>query len=205
MMTLLANYSFNDRPIYLLEAEASGYNIANIATYMRANGCKAITLVAGGNKGLYPFKYNSKVLAFKDLGLDTSYNITIQWPKSQIRKGAAPLATLIKQDVSGDDTGYIQIQQDAIHRSSYKHDHVLLEEHTEYSIVTVALEEYYGNMTYFATLSNGMRIRCGKALDAMVDKWLRRHPSGKAPYLTFTTGYKRTVKGYKDIQVRRST
>ncbi|KAG0036004.1 hypothetical protein BGZ83_003967, partial [Gryganskiella cystojenkinii] len=203
MMTLLANYSFNDRPIYLLEADSTGTNIASMTTYRRADGCRAMTLVAGANKGLYLFMYNPNVLAFKDLGLGTSHNVTIKWPKSRICKGAAPLATIIKQDTPEDETGYIEIQQAAIHRSSFKHDHVQLEENKGYTIVALAHEKCYGNMVYFATTSSGLKIRCGRSLDALVDKWLKKYPSGKAPYLTFTTRkITSSSGGYRDIQVK---
>ena len=55
-MKALANYSFNDRPIYLLDVEMENGTIKNVATikYKRPTGCKEITLVAGKQKSLYP-------------------------------------------------------------------------------------------------------------------------------------------------------
>ncbi|KAG9062267.1 hypothetical protein KI688_006599 [Linnemannia hyalina] len=53
-MTLLANYSFNDRPIYFLEVEMDENSIKDITVtkYKRPDECTAITLVAGAHKGI---------------------------------------------------------------------------------------------------------------------------------------------------------
>ncbi|KAF9536255.1 hypothetical protein EC957_011847, partial [Mortierella hygrophila] len=50
-MKALANYSFNDRPIYLLEVEMENGIIKNIINtkYKRPIGCTEITLVSGGH------------------------------------------------------------------------------------------------------------------------------------------------------------
>ena len=55
---LLANYSFNDRPIHYFEAKVDkDGNVATVTketTYKREPGCTAITLVPGAQKGKYP-------------------------------------------------------------------------------------------------------------------------------------------------------
>jgi hypothetical protein len=49
VLTLLANYSFNDHPIYYFEAQLDGdqVKITKEETYSRQIGCTAITLVPG--------------------------------------------------------------------------------------------------------------------------------------------------------------
>ncbi|KAI1288280.1 hypothetical protein EDD11_010018 [Mortierella claussenii] len=202
-MTLVANYSFNDRPIYLLEASQDG-DYAEVSTYVRPPGCQAITLVAGGHKGLYPYKYNSDVVDFADVGLVPSDNITIQWPARRIRKGAAPLAAIVKQHQHEDGPEYILIHEGQVHKASYKAGYILLEEDTTYTMVALAIDEYRGKKAHLATLSDGLKVRCGNSLEAAVLRWLAKHPDHKAPYLVFTTGRKTVVRGYRDIQVSTS-
>ena len=53
---LLANYSFNDRPIHFIEATVEGSDYAEISkhtVYRREPGCKAITMVPGPQKGMF--------------------------------------------------------------------------------------------------------------------------------------------------------
>ncbi|OAQ26280.1 hypothetical protein K457DRAFT_22227 [Linnemannia elongata AG-77] len=54
---LLANYSFNDRPIHYIKVkvdDAGEVEIISEKVYERESGCAAMTLVAGKTKGMFP-------------------------------------------------------------------------------------------------------------------------------------------------------
>ncbi|KAF9965346.1 hypothetical protein BGZ73_001490, partial [Actinomortierella ambigua] len=197
-MTLLANYAFNDRPIYYVEVDDDGAS-TTISKYMRAQGSTAITLVAGGHKGLYPYIYSNDVLKFADVGIVSHENITIAWPKRRRRKGAGPLASIVLQDDS--DEGYIRVHYTPVQVSGYRAGYVVLEVGKEYTIVEIALHEYRGKATIFAMTACGIRVRCGSNLAAVVESWLDKYPEGEAPYLTVKVLRKCKVMGVWDITV----
>jgi hypothetical protein len=201
-MVLLANYSFNDRPAYFVEVDVDDDNTitTKLSTYIRARGCKAITLVAGGSKGLYPYKYHKDVLDFTDVGLVSCGNITVGWPKRRIFKGALPLASIVLQD-KPDDEGHIRVHHAAIHTADYRAGYVVLEVGKEYTIVELTFYEYRGKAAIFAITACGIRVRCGNSLTEALQEWLDEHPDEKAPYLTFKATSKRKIRGTWDIVV----
>lgn len=200
-MTLLANYSFNDRPIYFVEVQMDDdEKISNtiLTTYTRPVGSKAITLVAGGNHGLYPYKYTKDILGYADVGLVSHENITIGWPTRRIYKGAPPLVNIVQQDTTDE---YIRVHDTAVHVSTYKAGYIVLEANHEYTICEVTTYQYRGKDTMFAITTSGVHVRCGESLTALVQRWLNKHPEGKAPHITFKTVIKRKVHGVWDILV----
>lgn len=200
-MTLLANYSFNDRPIYLVEIcldDADEISSTALTTYTRPVGCKAITLVAGGHKGLYPYKYSKGVLDFPDVGLVPYKNITIKWPTRRIRKGDPPLVRIMQQGATEE---YIHVHDTAVHVSTYSAGYVVLEINHEYTICEVSKHQYRGKDTLFAITTGAVHIRCGNSLGGLLQRWLDKHPKGKAPYMGFKTTTKRKVHGVWDILV----
>ncbi|KAG0042773.1 hypothetical protein BGZ90_009284, partial [Linnemannia elongata] len=82
---LVANYSFNDRPIYYVEAKVSENGTVKVTKemYEREPGCKAKTLVPGGSKGMFPSYalFDRAVYKFADMGIVPVDNIRIRWPK----------------------------------------------------------------------------------------------------------------------------
>jgi hypothetical protein len=201
-MTALANYSFNDRPIYFLEVEMDGNKTKDITVtkYMRPVGCKEITLVAGKHKGLYPYKYHDRVWSFKDMGIVKTKHIKIRWPKKRLRKRSPPIVD-IHQEAMDDEEMFLRIHDSAIHQATYKPGYSILEDDTQYTVIAIATDMFRGTEYIFATLSNGIRVRCGKSLETKIKAWLNEYPDGEAPYMPFTTTWKRKIRGFMDIPV----
>jgi hypothetical protein len=201
-MTLLGNYSFNNRPIYFVEVMMDGDEIKDttITRYKRPDGCTAITLVAGAHKSLYPYLYDDDVLEFRDMGIVEVDNVKIQWPESRIRKGAPPIADIQLDDICAEK--FILVHNNAVHKATYKAGYVVLEKNTHYKVIAVAMDRFRGKAYIFATLSSGIKVRCGKSLENKINTWLEEYPDDEAPYMSFTTMECKTVQGFKDILVR---
>jgi len=202
-MVLLANYSFNDRPIYFVEVIMDGDKIKDttITTYKRRDGCTAHTLVAGAHKSLYPYLYDDDVLRFKDMGIVATANVKIQWPKTRIRKGAPPIA-IIQLDDSSAGERFIQVHNGTVHKATYKPGHIILKKKSKYTVIGVAMDEFRNKEYVFATLSNGDRVKCGQSLEKKIRAWLDKYDDGCAPYMLFRTVECKTIHGYKDIIVK---
>lgn len=200
-MKALANYSFNDRPIYLLEVEMENGTIKNIITtkYERPVGCTEITLVSGKQKSLYPYRYHDKVLNFKKMGIVKVDNIKIRWPIQRIYKRSPPIVDIYQEDMMMDT--FIRIQDSIRHKMQYKPGHQVLEERHEYTIIAIGEDIFRKRQYYFATMSTGIKIRCGKSLECKIDAYLQRYPDGEAPHMPFTTTIKKRVRGYDDIHI----
>ncbi|KAF9017115.1 hypothetical protein BGZ52_005334, partial [Haplosporangium bisporale] len=201
-MKLLANYSFNKRPIYFLEVTMDGNTIVEtkVAKYMRPEGCTAITLVAGQQKSLYPYLYHDDVKCFKDMGIVKVDNIKIQWPKRRLRKSSPPIVDI--HLVPMDDEGmFIQVHGSATHKSTFEPGYQVLQKDTLYLVASMAKDTFRGKEYIFATLSSGIRVRCGKLLEQMLLSWLDDYPKAEAPWMPFTAGEKRKTGGQWDIQV----
>lgn len=205
-MTLLANYSFNDRPIYFLEVEMDEMDDKKIkditvTKYKRPDGCTEITLVAGAHKGMYPYIYDDDVLQFEDMGIVEADNIKIQWPETRIRKGAPPIVNIQLDNMDGEN--FIQVRERAIHKATYGVGYNILETNTSYTVIAIAMDTFRNKEYIFATLSNGIKVRCGLSLETKIVAWLEEYPDGQAPYMHFTTLQFGTVRGgFRDIFVR---
>ena len=199
---LLANYSFNDRPIYFLEVDLQDPKKNIVVTkYMRPDGCKEITLVAGRQNSLYPRRYHEGVYSFKSMGIKTRDNITIKWPKRRLRKSSPPIVEIFQVPLDDDDAMYMQVGELVGHKASYKPGHTVLEERTKYTVIAAVKGDYRGRDYIFATLSNGTKVRCGRCLEAKITRWWNAHPPAQAPALEFTTRCITRVRGYTDIAV----
>lgn len=201
VMTLVANYGFNNRPIYLVEADVEGTISTTLSKYTRAQGCSAITLVAGGHKGLYPYKYHQTVKDFAEVGLVSHENITIAWPKRRIPKEAPPLASIVLQEDSNGNA-YIHVSYTAVHVSTFKAGYVVFQIGCKYTIAEVYLHTYRDKASIFVVTTCGLRARCGDSLAGLVERWLGQHPDAEAPLLRFKVKAKYQAKGVHDIRVQ---
>ncbi|KAF9199984.1 hypothetical protein BGZ59_003586 [Podila verticillata] len=66
----------------------------------------------------------------------------------------------------------------------------------------VVMDKYRGKEYIFATLSNGIKVRCGYSLENKIKTWLDKYDDDCAPYMKFTTVDVRTVRGFKDIIIK---
>lgn len=200
-LKLLANYSFNDRPIYFLEVSLDDPSKEiQVTKHMRPEGCTEMTLAAGRQNGLYPYIYHDEVYEFASMGIVPTNNITIAWPERRLRKSSPPLVDIHQVAMDVEDL-YMQTEKLSGTKASYKVAHQVLKERTKYTIIAAVKSTFRAREYIFATLSNGLKVRCGKNLAAKVAKWLDEYVHGKVPQMEFTTTTKRRVRGYTDIFV----
>ena len=200
-LKLLANYSFNDRPIYFLEVSLDDPSKEiKVTKYMRPEGCTEMTFVAGRYNGLYPYMYHDEIYEFADMGIIPTNNITIDWPQRRLRKSSPPLVD-IHQITMDDEDLYMQTEKLSGTKASYKVAHEVLKERTKYTIIAAVKSTFRGKEYIFVILTNGLKVRCGKSLEAKVVKWLDEYEDGKAPQMDFATTKKKRVRGYTDILV----
>ncbi|KAF9965596.1 hypothetical protein BGZ73_001385, partial [Actinomortierella ambigua] len=167
---LLANYSFNDRPMYyyMLEVDKNkDIRVLESKIFKRLES--AATFVAGSGNSLYPSKKNhgSKTLDFTDVGIVTVNNITIGWPKKKYYKSSQAVAE-IYEFVGDEDTSMMVALGTIRHTPSYGPCYSALEEHKEYTAVAYGVGQYRGTPYFFIHTSNGRRIRCGRDLDSIM-------------------------------------
>jgi hypothetical protein len=170
---LLANYSFNDRPIYYFEAKVDEdeVSITKEVVYSRQPGCTAITLVPGGSKGMFPSRDSFPDLArkFSKMGFVEVDNISIGWPKKRFNKNSAPLAEIVEGWNENKDEGYTRRLKEvnsSVYRSSFT-----LDPGTEYTIVAAGLQNYRKSLRWHFITQCGKHVRAGKSLHKLWDDW----------------------------------
>ncbi|CAO3572432.1 unnamed protein product [Mortierella alpina] len=207
---LLANYSFNDRPIYYLEAEVKGDIVAvtREKIYERVPGCTAMTLVAGGQKGMYPSReaQPNGARKFSKVGIVEVDNITIGWPKKRIDRRTPPLADIVEKELDVGD-GYIA-RLVSVSSSSFIAGYNCLEESTSYTIVAAGQKEYRGNVQWHFITECGVRVRAGKSLTKIWKEWQLEFADGSGyleklsdvKWMSFTAVRKVRSRGKVDIK-----
>jgi len=89
-----------------------------------------------------------------------------------------------------------------IHKATYKAGYVILEKNTCYTVIAVVMDMFRNKNYIFATISGGIKVRCGHSLEKKIKEWLDEYPDGYAPYMSFTIMECKTIRGNKDILVR---
>jgi hypothetical protein len=178
---LLANFSFNDRPIYFVEGhldEKDKVVLGEIRTFKREPGCTAITLVAGSQKGMFPSRDASHngIHEFSKVGIVEVDNISIAWPKRVHNKNSVPLADIFEYDDDTVDTDVLHLN--TIHVSMYTADHQVLEPNTEYTIVAAGLKDFRGARRWHFITECGVKVRAGKSLEKIWRPWRVDHLEG---------------------------
>jgi hypothetical protein len=178
---LLANYSFNDRPIYYMEGSVDDKEntvLGEIKTYFREPVCTAITLVAGSQKGMFPSRDLCRNGAYKfcDVGIVEVDNISIAWPKRSHRDTSNPLAELVEYEDDEESTNVLHLK--AIRPSMYTAGDQILEPDTNYIIVAAGLREYRGIRRWHFITNCGLKVRAGKSLDKIWTEWRVDHLEG---------------------------
>jgi len=176
-MHLVANYSFNDRPIYYVEAKVSENGTVEVTKekmYEREPGCKAKTLVPGGSKGMFPSYalFDREVYKFADMGIVSVDNIRIGWPKRRHHKESAPLAVLVER--RSDDGQYVKHMQ-SIHSSAFGTGYNVLEPGRIYTIAAAGLKKFRGTLYWHIIMDCGTRVRAGKSLCNLWETWRRKY------------------------------
>ena len=208
---LLANFSFNDRPIHYLVVgvrEDGRACIEKETVYERVPGCTAITLVAGGHKGMFPSRdaHADGARKFHKVGIVEVNNITIGWPKQRHRKENAPFAEIVeKTNADGDE--FVKHLK-SIHSSSYTAGYNILSPGTEYTIVAAGLKPYRGLTQWHAITQCGVKLRMGKSLRNIWQAWRKSYLGNDmrpgnvdgVEQMTFTAIKKVRNRGQDDIR-----
>jgi hypothetical protein len=173
---LLANYSFNDHPIYYLVAvvgEDGHACVEKKVVYERVPGCMAMTLVAGGAKGMFPSRnaIEGGARKFSKVGIIKVNNIKIGWPKREHDKRTPPLAEIVESTSAEDDTFVKHLK--SVHSSSYTADYNILQPDMEYTIVAAGLHKYRNILEWHAITQCGVKLHMGKSLRSIWVEWIK--------------------------------
>ncbi|OAQ24575.1 hypothetical protein K457DRAFT_23922 [Linnemannia elongata AG-77] len=167
---LLANYSFNDRPIHYIKVktdDAGEVEIISEKVYERESGCTAMTLVAGKPKGMFPSLDTCEglVYEFSEVGIVEHKNISIGWPEKKHSKKSRPLAVLVEKPTSDSHEGYIQWMKKP-HPTLFTADYNILVPgtYTEYAVVAAGLADFRGNSYWHLVTHCGLKVKAGKTL-----------------------------------------
>jgi hypothetical protein len=214
---LLANYSFNDRPIYFVEGHVEEVNgkekviLGEIRTFKREPGCTAITLVAGSQKGMFPSRDASSnvIRKFSKVGIVEVDNISIAWPKRVHNRYSAPLADIFEYDEDTVDTNVLHLK--TIHVSMYTAADRILKPDEEYTIVAAGLKEFRSEHRWHFITACGIKVRAGKSLAKIWTPWRVEHLQGLqrigrvegVPLMTFRAVKKVRIHGEDDMKCER--
>jgi hypothetical protein len=214
---LLANFSFNNRPIYFVEGHVEEVNgkdeviLGEIRTFKREPGCTAITLVAGSQKGMFPSRDASSnvIRKFRHVGIVEVDNISIAWPKRVHNRYSAPLADIFEYDEDTVDTNVLHLK--TIHVSMYTAADQILEPDEEYTIVAAGLKEFRSERRWHFITACGIKVRAGKSLAKIWRPWRVEHLQGLqrigsvqgVPLMTFRAVKKVRIHGEDDMKCER--
>jgi hypothetical protein len=197
---VLANFSFNNRPTYLITGKLDRKGILGSikeSTWMREDGCDKITLVPGSGRSLYP-SYSGlqgKTVKFEEVGLGTSNGITLGWPQRRIDKRSKALAKIskikrgisIENETDGDDedddnddddddeseNGDNTLEEINISQAGrFTSAHSFAKENPSRTLTIVAYGRrmYYGKLTTHVVAKDGTRLIATKSLQEIVDE-----------------------------------
>ncbi|KAG0042447.1 hypothetical protein BGZ90_009392, partial [Linnemannia elongata] len=174
---LLANYSFNDRPIHHTKVMVDDPGVAEIIcekVYERELGCTAITLVAGKTKGL--------VYEFSEVGIVEHKNISFGWPEKKHSKKSRPLTALVEKPASDSHEGHVRWMR-KVHSSLITARHNILVPGTEYTVVAAGLADFRGNSYWHLVTECGLKVKAGKSLEGIWERWRRQYRADNGMYL----------------------
>ena len=208
---LLANFSFNDRPIYYHEFDLQQDKTPSITkelTYQRESGSTAITLVPGGSKGMFPARSASPVGAkkFSSVGIVEVANIKISWPRRRHDARNAPLADIVEIAKDDEDDEYIK-KIKIRNTSAYKAGYSVLKPNTQYTVVAAGYANYRRSRYIHFITECCLKIRAGKSLTKVWDKWRRQFEDRTGyidipmvPHMLFTALQKVRSQGSFDMK-----
>lgn len=220
---VLANFSFNDRPTYLITGKLDREgNLESIveSTWKREDGCDKITLVPGSGRGLYP-SYNGisgRTVKFEDVGLSTSNGITLGWPKRRIDKRSKALAKISKikrsipkendtKDESSNDNDESDDESDdgdntleevnisEAGRFTSAHSFAKNNGPQTLTIVSYGRRMYHGKLTTHVIAKDGTRLISTKSLQEIVDEEIVH-----GIHFDVRIIRPKTLHGYRDVE-----
>lgn len=171
LMKVLGNYSFVDRPVYLITVKGSPAR-EDIKVYRRASSDENITLVPGTNGGLYP-SGKDKVRDLADYGMGVVEPGHLGW-KDRLRSTSKALAVCeeeVMQEASIEDeinALMASMSKITINTKEYRPAHKTLVLDKVYTIMAFGKEVFHGKECVFARTTSGDAVRCEKSLARMI-------------------------------------
>ena len=208
---LLANYSFNDRPIHYIKVkvdDAGEVEIISEKVYEREPGCTAMTLVAGKTKGMFPSRDTCEglVYEFSEVGIVEHKNISIGWPEKKHSKKSRPLAILVEKPTSDSHEGYVRWMKKP-HSTLFTADYNILVPGTEYTVVAAGLADFRGNSYWHLVTECGLKVKAGKSLEGIWERWRGQYRGNhggvlihKIPKMRFLAERKVKIRGMSVVK-----
>ena len=208
---LLANYSFNDRPIHCIKVkvdDAGEVEIISEKVYERESGCTAMTLVAGKTKGMFPSRDTCEglVYEFSEVGIVEHKNISIGWPEKKHSKKSRPLAVLVEKPTSDSHEGYVRWMKKP-HSTLFTADYNILVPGTEYTVVAAGLADFRGNSYWHLVTECGLKVKAGKSLGGIWERWRGQYRGNhggvlihKIPKMRFLAERKVKIRGMSVVK-----
>ena len=208
---LLANYSFNDRPIHCIKVkvdDAGKVEIISEKVYERESGCTAMTLVAGKTKGMFPSRDTCEglVYEFSEVGIVEHKNISIGWPEKKHSKKSRPLAVLVEKPTSDSHEGYVRWMKKP-HSTLFTADYNILVPGTEYTVVAAGLADFRGNSYWHLVTECGLKVKAGKSLEGIWERWRGQYTGDhgrvlihQIPKMRFLAERKVRIRGVFDMK-----
>ena len=137
-------------------------------------------------------------LKFKDIGIVTIDNISIAWPKKIHDRKSPPLADIVERQEERDD-GYVQWLE-VVHTSTYTSAYSILQPNTLYTIVAASWYLYRGAYHWHFQTECGIRVRAGKSLETLWNKWRSNFEEDAVEYMEFRAVRKVTTRGKDDMK-----
>lgn len=212
VQNLLANFSFNDRPIYFFEADVVDDHacISKTTVYERVHGSTAMTMVAGSHKGMFPSResHGYNVHKFADIGLVEVDNISIGWPKKKVDKRSSPIADIVERQDDGNNkqVGHLN----SIHGSSYTAIYNILQPNIQYTVVAAGMASFRKQREWHFITDCGLKVRGGLSFRKVWNTWRHNFLGDDAlsgsvrgvECMTFIAVRKIRVKGKDDMECR---
>jgi hypothetical protein len=168
---ILCNYSFNKGILhyFVLDIYDGGYKVIEKLRFKRKPNSEAITLVPGAHQSLYPYYnvFTRNILRFEEIGIGENDGINIGWPKKQITKYSAPLASLVEIEGQTNKLQKIDISRVSYYSPGYS----ILEPGSIITIIKYGHGKFRGKDYIFVKTIDGMNIRCGKSLERIIDQY----------------------------------
>ncbi|KAI9475866.1 MAG: hypothetical protein EXX96DRAFT_620340 [Benjaminiella poitrasii] len=177
---ILANFSFNDRPIHYFEVAMSTegnkttYEILKYIKYRREEGSMAITLVPGISNSLYPYRNQLRgvVLPFSEVGVCRYMNLELEWPESQLTRGdrQRALSRLVLWEEESSEATYedkLELME-PISMPKFKPDYVVLGEGHTYKVTAYGFGSFRGKVLVCLRLDESYYVRCSPGLEKVV-------------------------------------
>lgn len=194
LMKLLANYSFNSRPIHLITV--TDRNEA-LSSYIRMGTSQPVTMLPGVKGGLYSARKDG-MRSLIEYGIGTVSPGRLDWyPSMSYRTRAIADLEAYTHDEPAVRDLTAMLENLTVNNKNFKPVYEGLKPESTYIIVGVGRDTFRGKECVYVTMSTGERVRCGRYLEEIVKD---REARGLFNGFSIRTGRVIKADGRQDIQ-----